>query len=85
MRALGSVYTFIVGIATLTNIFQNDIWLFSYELLDDVIFKIRDFVEIAFFMYLFDIQSSRKQVVTKTYDHYRYIGIKGLVQNDIPI
>lgn len=83
MRAFGSLYTFIVGISTLTDIFDDREWLVSYEIFDDIVFPIRDFFEALFFSYLFYYQSSRKKVISKTYDHYRYIGIKGLADEEL--
>jgi len=53
MRLLGSIYTFIVGIVSLTSLFQNEQWQISYEILDDLVFPIRDFIEVLFFSYLF--------------------------------
>lgn len=60
MRVLGSIYTFIVGIVSLTSIFQNKQWEISYEILDDLVFPLRDFMEVLFFSYLFYTQSGRK-------------------------
>lgn len=60
MRLLGSIYTFIVGIVSLTSLFQNEQWQISYEILDDLVFPIRDFIEVLFFSYLFYTQSKRK-------------------------
>lgn len=60
MRIAGSIYTFIVGIVSLTPLFQDDQWELSYQILDDLVFPIRDFVEILFFSYLFYFESKKK-------------------------
>lgn len=63
MRILGSVYTFIVGIVSQTPLFNDPKWKLSYEILDDLVFPIRDFIEVLFFSYLFYFQSKRKCVI----------------------
>ena len=68
MRIVGSIYTFIVGIVSLTPLFLNEQWALSYQILDDLVFPIRDFVEVMFFSYLFYFESrkeSRLQQVNK--------------------
>jgi hypothetical protein len=60
MRIVGSVYTFIVGIVSLTPFFYNEQWALSYQILDDLVFPIRDFVEVMFFSYLFHFQSKKE-------------------------
>jgi hypothetical protein len=76
MRVLGSVYTFIVGIVSLTDLFQNDKWQLSYEILDDIVFPIRDFVEVLFFSYLFYFQSKKKQQLEKVNERWTETSIK---------
>ena len=76
MRVLGSVYTFIVGIVSLTDLFQNDKWQISYEILDDIVFPIRDFVEVLFFSYLFYFQSKKKQQLEKVNERWTETSIK---------
>jgi hypothetical protein len=80
MRAFGSLYTFIVGVASLTPLFKDPVWLISYEILDDIVFTVRDFLEALYFAYLFYHQSA-----TLHYDSYKAIGIKGLAVDDLPI
>ena len=53
MRIAGSLYTFIVGIISLTPVFNTPAQLLSYQILDDLVFPIRDFIEVIFFSYLF--------------------------------
>ena len=57
MRIIGSLYTFIVGIVSMTPLFNDDKWKLSYEILDEIVFPIRDFIEVLFFSYLFYFQS----------------------------
>lgn len=61
MRITGAIYTFAVGVISLTPLFQNPEQKLSYEILDDLIFPIRDFIEILFFAYLFYFQSKKKR------------------------
>ncbi len=61
MRVLGALYTFIVGVVSLTTLFQNARWELSYEILDELVFPARDFCEVMLFSYLFFFQSKRKQ------------------------
>lgn len=47
MRAFGSLYTFFIGVTTVTD--DLDHWLVSYEIFDDIVFPLRDFIEALFF------------------------------------
>ena len=60
MRIIGSLYTFIVGIVSMTPLFNDDKWKLSYEILDEIVFPIRDFIEVLFFSYLFYFQSYKR-------------------------
>jgi hypothetical protein len=62
MRVLGSIYTFIVGILVLNpDIFNRPAQMLSYVILDDLVFPLRDFVEVLMFSYLFYQQSNRRK------------------------
>lgn len=60
MRIVGSLYTFIVGIITMTDYYQDPKQQLAYAILDGLVFPIRDFIELMFFTYLFYFQSKRK-------------------------
>jgi hypothetical protein len=62
MRILGSIYTFIVGILVLIpEVFNTPSQMLSYVILDDLVFPLRDFVEILMFSYMFFQQSNKRK------------------------
>ena len=71
MRIAGSLYTFIIGIITLTPLYDTDAQKLSYEILDDLVFPIRDFVEVLFFSYLFFYQSKKRIDLAKVNQVWR--------------
>ena len=72
MRIIGSVYTFAVGIFTLIpDFFNTPGQLLSYQIADDLVFPIRDFIEVIFFSYLFHYQSKRKGLMRKITEKFK--------------
>lgn len=76
MRILGSIYTFIVGIVSMTSLFHDPHWELSYEILDDLVFPVRDFIEVLFFSYLFYFQSKRKLDLQKVNERWTETSMK---------
>ena len=61
MRILGSVYTFIVGVLVLIpSVFNSAAQMLSYVILDDLVFPMRDFIEVMMFSYMFYQQSNNR-------------------------
>jgi len=61
MRILGSVYTFIVGVLVLIpTVFNSAAQMLSYVILDDLVFPLRDFIEVMMFSYMFYQQSNNR-------------------------
>jgi hypothetical protein len=61
MRILGSVYTFIVGVLVLIpSVFNSAAQMLSYVILDDLVFPLRDFIEVMMFSYMFYQQSNNR-------------------------
>ena len=72
MRILGSVYTFIVGVLVLIpQIFNTTQQMLSYVILDDLVFPIRDFIEILMFSYMFYQQSNKRKNLDAINDKWR--------------
>ena len=61
MRILGSVYTFIVGVLVLIpSVFNSAPQMLSYVILDDLVFPLRDFLEVMMLSYMFYQQSNNR-------------------------
>jgi hypothetical protein len=72
MRLCGSIYTFIVGILVLLpSVFDNDAQRLSYAVLDNIVFPLRDWVEVMMLSYMFYVQSGRKIQIEKVNQKWR--------------
>lgn len=61
MRAIGSLYTFLVGVVSLTDYYNSKGSVTIRLIMGEEVFPVRDCLELLFFSYLFIYSSKRKE------------------------